>query len=80
MTLPRELRQSLGIGGAVLVIYAGDHLKVIPLPSNPLGVLHGAFNVDRPFGEFRAQAESLAERGAGADACHDARCRSLRTT
>ena len=65
MTLPKELRESLGIGRGVLVIKAGDHLKVIPLPSDPLESLHGAFNVDRPFRELRTQAESLAEREAG---------------
>jgi len=78
LTLPKELQQSLGIGEGVLVINAGDHLKLIPLPSDPLGVLHGAFNVDRPFGELRAQAESLAE--AGGDARRGAGCRSSRTT
>jgi bifunctional DNA-binding transcriptional regulator/antitoxin component of YhaV-PrlF toxin-antitoxin module len=61
LTLPRRLRDSLKIGKKVLVINAGDHVKVIPLPSNPLKALHGAFNVKKPFGELRKQAESVAE-------------------
>jgi bifunctional DNA-binding transcriptional regulator/antitoxin component of YhaV-PrlF toxin-antitoxin module len=61
LVLPRRLRESLKIGKKVLVINAGDHIKVIPLPSNPLQTLHGAFNVKKPFRELRKQAESIAE-------------------
>ncbi len=35
LTLPKELRESHDIGGKVLIIDAGDHLKMIPLPPNP---------------------------------------------
>jgi AbrB family looped-hinge helix DNA binding protein len=61
LTLPKEIRESLDIGKKVLVINAGDHLKIIPLPSNPIEVLHGAFNVKKPFKELRKQAELIAE-------------------
>lgn len=61
MTLPKQIRESLDIGKKVLVITAGDHLKVIPLPSDPLETLHGAFNVKKPFKELRKQAELMAE-------------------
>ena len=45
VTLPKEIRESLDIGKKILLINAGDHLKIIPLPSNTLQTLHGAFNV-----------------------------------
>lgn len=61
LTLPRRLRESLKIGKKVLVINAGDHVKVIPLPPDPLQTLHGAFNIKKPFRELRKQAESIAE-------------------
>jgi len=64
LTLPKEIRASLGIGKKILVINAGDHLKVVPLPSNPLEVLHGAFNVKKPFRVLRKQAELTAENEA----------------
>jgi AbrB family looped-hinge helix DNA binding protein len=64
LTLPKEIRESLDIRKKVLVINAGDHLKIIPLPSNPIQVLHGAFNVKKPFKELRKQAELIAENEA----------------
>ncbi|MGB9717836.1 MAG: AbrB/MazE/SpoVT family DNA-binding domain-containing protein [Thermoproteota archaeon] len=60
LTLPKEVRESLNIGRKVLIINAGDHLKIIPLPSDPFQVLHGAFNVKKPFKELRKQAEQTA--------------------
>ncbi len=61
LTLPKEIRESLEIGKKILIINAGDHLKIIPLPSDPLRTLHGAFNVKKPFRELRKQAERIAE-------------------
>lgn len=34
LTLPKRIRESLGIGKKILIVNAGDHLKIIPLPSN----------------------------------------------
>lgn len=64
LTLPKEIRESLDIGKKILIINAGDHLKIIPLPSNPLQILHGAFNVKKPFKELRKKAELIAENEA----------------
>jgi AbrB family looped-hinge helix DNA binding protein len=64
VTLPKEIRESLDIGKKILIINAGDHLKIIPLPSNPIQILHGAFNVKKPFKELRKQAELTAEKEA----------------
>lgn len=64
LTLPKEMRESLNIGKKVLVINAGDHIKIIPLPSNPFQILHGAFNVKKTFKELRKQAEIAAEKEA----------------
>jgi len=64
LTLPKKTRESLHIGEKVLVINAGDHLKIIPLPSDPLRILHGAFNIKKPFKELRKQAELTAQKEA----------------
>ncbi|MCP8313767.1 MAG: division/cell wall cluster transcriptional repressor MraZ [archaeon] len=64
LTLPKKIRESLNMGKKILVINAGDHLKIIPLPSNPFQILHGAFNVKKSFKELRKQAELTAEEEA----------------
>jgi len=64
LTLPKKIRESLDIGKKILIINAGDHLKIIPLPSNPLQILHGAFNVKKSFKELRKQAELTGENEA----------------
>jgi bifunctional DNA-binding transcriptional regulator/antitoxin component of YhaV-PrlF toxin-antitoxin module len=64
LTLPKKIRDSSDIGKKVLVINAGDHLKIIPLPSDPLRTLHGAFNTKKPFKELRKQAEQTAQKEA----------------
>jgi DNA-binding transcriptional regulator/RsmH inhibitor MraZ len=61
LTLPKDFRDSLNFGKKVLVINAGDHIKILPLPSDPFRTLHGAFNVRKPFKELRRQAELMAE-------------------
>jgi len=61
LTLPKEIRDSMEITKKVLVINAGDHIKIIPLPNDPLQTLHGAFNVKKPFKELRKRAEMVAE-------------------
>ncbi len=64
LTLPKKIRKSLDIGKKILIINAGDHLKIIPLPSNPLQILHGAFNIKKSFKELRKQAEQAGEKEA----------------
>ncbi|MBO3808265.1 MAG: division/cell wall cluster transcriptional repressor MraZ [Candidatus Brockarchaeota archaeon] len=64
LTIPKQIRESLGIGKKILVINAGDHIKIIPLPSDPFKILHGAFNTGKPFRDLRKQAELAAEREA----------------
>jgi len=69
LTLPKQIRDSLRITKKVLVINAGDHLKLISLPSDPFQTLHGAFNIKKPFKELRKQAEQVGEyeaKGEGA--------------
>jgi len=61
LTLPKKIRESFDIGKKVLVINAGDHLKIIPLPSDPLRILHGAFNTKKTFKELRKRAELTAQ-------------------
>ncbi len=60
LTLPKDVREAMKIGKKVLVINVGDHLKVIPLPSEPFAVLNGALSVRRSFRELRKRAEEEA--------------------
>jgi len=76
LTIPKEIRDSLGIAKKVLVINAGDHMKMIPLPSDPLQTLHGTFNVRKTFKELRKEAERVAEKEAKADRGSRRTCRS----
>lgn len=64
LTLPKDIRKSLDIGKKVLIINAGDHLKIIPLPPDPFQTLHGAFNIRKSFKELRRQAQLTAESEA----------------
>jgi bifunctional DNA-binding transcriptional regulator/antitoxin component of YhaV-PrlF toxin-antitoxin module len=64
LTLSKKLRETLGIEGKVLVINAGDHLKLIPLPSDPFKTLEGTLSIKRSFKELRKQAELKAEKEA----------------
>lgn len=65
LTIPKELREEMGLKKKVLLVKAGDHVKVIPLPTDPFVVLNGAFNTKKPFFVLRRQAEQLAQREAG---------------
>ena len=69
LTIPKKLRETLNIMRKVLVINAGDHLKVVPLPSDPLEVLEGALDLKKPFKELRRQAELSAEKEAKGKQC-----------
>ena len=61
--MPKELRESLNLSRKVLIINAGDHLKMIPLPLDPLKVLHGVFNIEKSFKELRKKLNpSLKKR------------------
>lgn len=64
LTIPKELRESLKIGRKALIINMGDHLKIIPLPSDPFSVLHGAFNTEKSFKKLRKQAELIGQKEA----------------
>jgi len=66
MTVPKGCRRKLGITRKVLVINAGDHLEVMPLPAQPVQELRGVLRVNKPFKTLRRQAEALAEKEIGA--------------
>jgi AbrB family looped-hinge helix DNA binding protein len=65
LTLPSEVRKTLQIGDRVLLINAGDHVKLIPLPADPFKTLNGALDIDTPFNRLREEAEEAAHREAG---------------
>jgi AbrB family looped-hinge helix DNA binding protein len=62
VTVPKEYRRELGLQDKVLVINAGDHLKLIPIPKDPIKALRGAFTVKKSFRVLRKQAEAEAEK------------------
>jgi len=62
LTLPKKVRSSMGIGNKVLTINAGDHLKIIPLPSDPVRSLNGVLDIKKSFRELRGEAQALAEQ------------------
>lgn len=64
LTLPKAVRTSLGMSGKVLTINAGDHVKVIPLPSDPVRLINGVLDIKRPFSDLRREAEALAKKEA----------------
>ena len=63
ITLPKELRKILKLGKVILV-NAGDHVKLVPFPETPLQFLNGALNIGKPFNEIREEAERLLEKEA----------------
>lgn len=65
LTLPSEVRKSLDIGNRVLLINAGDHVKLIPLPQDPFQTLNGALDIDKTFTQLREEAEKTVHREAG---------------
>ena len=61
ITIPSEIRRSTNITGKALIVNAGDHIKVIPIPDDPFRVLEGAVSVKKEFTEIRQQAEKEAQ-------------------
>ncbi|MBN2334325.1 AbrB/MazE/SpoVT family DNA-binding domain-containing protein [Candidatus Bathyarchaeota archaeon] len=64
LTLPSEVRKNLKITQKVLLLNAGDHVKLIPLPADPFNTLHGALSIEKPFNELREEAERIALKEA----------------
>ena len=63
--LPRKDRERIGIGKRVLAINLGDHLEIIPLPSDAIAELDGTLNINKPFEKLRKEAEDRAMAEAG---------------
>ena len=61
ITIPSEIRRSTNITGKALIINAGDHIKLIPIPEDPFRVLEGAVSVKEEFNEIRRLAEKEAQ-------------------
>jgi bifunctional DNA-binding transcriptional regulator/antitoxin component of YhaV-PrlF toxin-antitoxin module len=68
LTLPSELRRNTKLTRKVLIINAGDHIKIIPLPEDPFKELMGAISIKTPFKELRRKAEIEAIRETQKDA------------
>jgi bifunctional DNA-binding transcriptional regulator/antitoxin component of YhaV-PrlF toxin-antitoxin module len=59
LTLPKELRRTMDMN-KVLIVNAGDHLKLIPIPEDPFKALDGVLSSEKSFKEHREPAESEA--------------------
>jgi bifunctional DNA-binding transcriptional regulator/antitoxin component of YhaV-PrlF toxin-antitoxin module len=68
LTLPSEIRRNIKITKKALVINAGDHIKIIPLPEDPFQLLEGSISIKKPFKELRKEAAKQAEKEAAQDA------------
>jgi bifunctional DNA-binding transcriptional regulator/antitoxin component of YhaV-PrlF toxin-antitoxin module len=62
LTLPSDIRRNKNLDKKVLVIYAGDHIKLIPLPEDPFMELEGAISINTPFNELRKKALQEAQK------------------
>ncbi len=60
MTIPKRYMQRPE--GKVIIVNAGDQVKLIPVPKDPISALKGAFSVKKPFAELRRQAEAEARK------------------
>jgi bifunctional DNA-binding transcriptional regulator/antitoxin component of YhaV-PrlF toxin-antitoxin module len=64
IVLPKRERDRMGINKTVLIINAGDHLKIIPIPEKPLESIQGVLSIAESFSESRYKAEELAVKEA----------------
>ena len=62
LTLPREIRRNVNITKKALLINAGNHIKIIPLPEDPFKELEGALSIKIPFKTLREEAQKLAQK------------------
>ena len=62
LTVPKSYRRELQLERKVLVVNAGDHLKLIPIPKDPVETLRDAFSLKKSFRKLRKQAEAEAQK------------------
>jgi bifunctional DNA-binding transcriptional regulator/antitoxin component of YhaV-PrlF toxin-antitoxin module len=67
LTIPSEIRRNTKITKKALIINAGDHIKIIPLPEDPFKELEGAISIKTPFNDLRREAEKKAMKEAAPD-------------
>jgi bifunctional DNA-binding transcriptional regulator/antitoxin component of YhaV-PrlF toxin-antitoxin module len=67
LTLPSEIRRAIKITKKVLIVNAGDHIKIIPLPEDPFKELKGALSIKTPFNKLRNEAMKQAQREAASN-------------
>lgn len=67
LTIPSEIRRNTRITKKALLVNAGDHIKIIPLPEDPFNELEGAISTKTPFKELRREAEKQAQEEAAQD-------------
>ena len=79
MTLPKRIRESLNIRRRVLLINAGDHLKIIPLPSgSPKSAPWRAQNQETIQKTKKASRTNRPKRSRKGG--REPKCRCLKTT
>ena len=63
ITIPKNLRQNIK-HQKFIIIQAGDHIKLIPIPPDPLKTLEGALKTTKTFKELRREALEQATKEA----------------
>ena len=67
LTIPSDIRRNTKITKKALIVNAGDHIKIIPLPEDPFKELEGAISTKTPFNMLRREAEKQAMKEAAQD-------------
>ena len=60
ITIPKDIRQNIK-HQKFIIIQAGDHIKLIPIPPDPFKTLEGALNIPTPFKTLREKATQQLE-------------------
>ena len=60
ITIPATIRQQIK-HKKFIIIQAGDHIKLIPIPPDPFKTLEGALNIPTPFKQLREEATRQLE-------------------
>ncbi len=63
ITIPKNIRQNIK-HQKFIIIQAGDHIKLIPIPQDPLKTLEGALPTTKTFKQLRQEALELATKEA----------------
>ncbi len=65
ITLPSSIRKKMVSTKKVVVIEAGDHIKIIPIPKDPFAALAGVLSLGKDASDLRKEIEIEVIKEAG---------------